>query len=155
MTALAEAFNNGERETLPRTIGGRYGLSSKSSARRAYWRSLMNSAARNPNHGLRWAFMMTLLTSRCHYRKIPCPAALNLKRYFTAWEATAAYPPRKIILKLSVILRRGMRKVISFMTLKSWRAHGIAPARQRKTHSFRLLNCSGGFCRLPSITVYR
>ncbi len=22
MTALAEAFNNGERETLPRTIGG-------------------------------------------------------------------------------------------------------------------------------------
>ncbi len=97
MTALAEAFNNGERETLPRTIGGRYGLSSKSSARRAYWRSLMNSAVRNPSHGLRWAFMMTLLTSRCHYRKIPCPAALNLKRYFTVWEATAAYPPRKII----------------------------------------------------------
>ncbi len=29
MTALAEAFNIGERETLPRTIGGRYGLSSK------------------------------------------------------------------------------------------------------------------------------
>ncbi|STV82712.1 pyruvate-flavodoxin oxidoreductase [Klebsiella pneumoniae] len=29
MTALAEAFNRGERETLPRTIGGRYGLSSK------------------------------------------------------------------------------------------------------------------------------
>ncbi|VDZ78789.1 pyruvate-flavodoxin oxidoreductase [Salmonella bongori] len=29
MTALAEAFSNGERETLPRTIGGRYGLSSK------------------------------------------------------------------------------------------------------------------------------
>ncbi|HBS7909957.1 TPA: pyruvate:ferredoxin (flavodoxin) oxidoreductase, partial [Klebsiella pneumoniae] len=29
MTALAEAFNRGERETLPRTNGGRYGLSSK------------------------------------------------------------------------------------------------------------------------------
>lgn len=29
MTALAEAFNNGERETLPQVIGGRYGLSSK------------------------------------------------------------------------------------------------------------------------------
>ncbi len=29
MTAPAEAFNRGERETLPRTIGGRYGLSSK------------------------------------------------------------------------------------------------------------------------------
>ncbi|MDF7680999.1 pyruvate:ferredoxin (flavodoxin) oxidoreductase [Enterobacteriaceae bacterium ESL0689] len=29
MTALAEAFNRGERQTLPRTIGGRYGLSSK------------------------------------------------------------------------------------------------------------------------------
>ena len=29
MTALAEAFNQGERETLPRVIGGRYGLSSK------------------------------------------------------------------------------------------------------------------------------
>ncbi|XPE62494.1 hypothetical protein ACNKHT_11465 [Shigella flexneri] len=26
MTALAEAFNNGEHETLPRVIGGRYGL---------------------------------------------------------------------------------------------------------------------------------
>nr|VUD24232.1 pyruvate-flavodoxin oxidoreductase [Salmonella sp. NCTC 7297] len=62
--------------------------------------------------------MTTSLTSRCHYQKIPCPAALNWKRYFTVWEATAAYPPRKIILKLSVILRHGMRKVISFMTLK-------------------------------------
>ncbi len=30
MTATAEAFNRGERETLPRTIGGRYGLSSRS-----------------------------------------------------------------------------------------------------------------------------
>lgn len=29
MTALAEAFSLGERETLPRVIGGRYGLSSK------------------------------------------------------------------------------------------------------------------------------
>ncbi|MRT11877.1 pyruvate:ferredoxin (flavodoxin) oxidoreductase [Enterobacteriaceae bacterium RIT711] len=29
MTSLAEAFNRGERETLPRVIGGRYGLSSK------------------------------------------------------------------------------------------------------------------------------
>lgn len=29
MTALAEAFNAGDRETLPRVIGGRYGLSSK------------------------------------------------------------------------------------------------------------------------------
>lgn len=29
MTTLAEAFNRGERETLPRVIGGRYGLSSK------------------------------------------------------------------------------------------------------------------------------
>ncbi|HBI11093.1 MAG TPA: pyruvate:ferredoxin (flavodoxin) oxidoreductase [Franconibacter pulveris] len=29
MTAFAEAFNAGERETLPRVIGGRYGLSSK------------------------------------------------------------------------------------------------------------------------------
>ncbi|WP_171964558.1 pyruvate:ferredoxin (flavodoxin) oxidoreductase [Cronobacter sakazakii] len=29
MTALAEAFNRGERDSLPRVIGGRYGLSSK------------------------------------------------------------------------------------------------------------------------------
>lgn len=29
MTALAEAYSSGERETLPRVIGGRYGLSSK------------------------------------------------------------------------------------------------------------------------------
>ncbi len=29
MTALAEAFSNGEREIMPRVIGGRYGLSSK------------------------------------------------------------------------------------------------------------------------------
>ncbi|ALB62862.1 Pyruvate-flavodoxin oxidoreductase [Cronobacter condimenti 1330] len=29
MTALAEAFNSGERDTLPRVTGGRYGLSSK------------------------------------------------------------------------------------------------------------------------------
>ncbi|KAB0885728.1 pyruvate:ferredoxin (flavodoxin) oxidoreductase [Cronobacter muytjensii] len=29
MTALAEAFNRGERDRLPRVIGGRYGLSSK------------------------------------------------------------------------------------------------------------------------------
>lgn len=29
MTALAESFSRGERNTLPRVIGGRYGLSSK------------------------------------------------------------------------------------------------------------------------------
>ena len=29
MTALAEAYSRGERATLPRVIGGRYGLSSK------------------------------------------------------------------------------------------------------------------------------
>ncbi|BDH46080.1 pyruvate-flavodoxin oxidoreductase [Salmonella enterica subsp. enterica serovar Choleraesuis] len=29
MTALAEAFSNGERDSLPKVIGGRYGLSSK------------------------------------------------------------------------------------------------------------------------------
>jgi pyruvate-ferredoxin/flavodoxin oxidoreductase len=35
MTALAEAFNRGERETLPRVIGGRYGFPPKSLARTA------------------------------------------------------------------------------------------------------------------------
>ncbi|XNM53829.1 hypothetical protein ACLK2I_07645 [Escherichia coli] len=43
MTALAEAFNNGERETLPRVIGGRYGLSSTESGWTVYWRYLPNA----------------------------------------------------------------------------------------------------------------
>ncbi len=42
MTAPAEAFNRGERETLPRTIGGRYGLSPRSLVLNACWRYSVN-----------------------------------------------------------------------------------------------------------------
>jgi pyruvate-ferredoxin/flavodoxin oxidoreductase len=59
MTALAEAFNGGERETLPRVIGGRYGLSSKEFGRIAFWPSSMNCAPANLNRVLPSAFMMT------------------------------------------------------------------------------------------------
>lgn len=57
MTALAEAFNNGERETLPRVIGGRYGLSSKF-GRTVYWRYLPSSTRLNRKRALRLVFTM-------------------------------------------------------------------------------------------------
>ncbi len=56
MTALAEAFNNGERETLPRVIGGRYGLSSKNLARTVGWR--LPSSTLNRKRALRLVFTM-------------------------------------------------------------------------------------------------
>lgn len=58
MTALAEAFNNGERETLPRVIGGRYGLSSKEFAQTVYWRYLPSSTRLNRKRALRLVFTM-------------------------------------------------------------------------------------------------
>ncbi|XNM56304.1 hypothetical protein ACLK1Z_08175 [Escherichia coli] len=57
MTALAEAFNNGERETLPRVIGGRYGLYRKNLARTVNWRYLPSYAA-NRKRALRLVFTM-------------------------------------------------------------------------------------------------
>ncbi len=93
------AGNISERETLPRLRGGRYGLSSKSSAR-AYWRSLMRLAARNPN-------TVTVVTSvTAAYRKIPTRRRLNGVIYGTG----SVSRHEKYSLKLSVILRRGMRK---------------------------------------------
>lgn len=58
MTALAEAFNNGERETLPRVIGGRYGLSSKEFGPTVYWRYLPSSTRLNRKRALRLVFTM-------------------------------------------------------------------------------------------------
>ncbi len=86
---------------------------------------------------------MTLLTSRRHYRKIPCPAALNLKRYFLRPGKRRQRIRHENNIKIigTVVCARLFRLCDS----KSWRAHGIAPARRQKTHSFRLLNCSGDF----------
>ncbi|SUH37297.1 pyruvate-flavodoxin oxidoreductase [Salmonella enterica subsp. enterica] len=49
-----------------------------------------------PKPRFTWAFMMTSLISRCHYRKNTLPGNAKLEALFTVWEATAAYPPRKI-----------------------------------------------------------
>ncbi len=59
MTALAEAYNAGERETLPRVIGGRYVCHLKSSARTACWRCLTSCAQRSLNRASPSASMMT------------------------------------------------------------------------------------------------
>lgn len=42
MTALAEAYSRGERATLPKVIGGRYGLSSKEFGPIVRWRCSKN-----------------------------------------------------------------------------------------------------------------
>ncbi len=153
MTALAEAFNNGERENVAAHRGGRYGLSSKSSARRAYWRSLMNSAAR-ANHGLRWAFMMTLLTLSLPYRKYPAAWRAKSRRYLRHGKRRplSARNNIKIIGNSTPWYAQGYFVYDS----KSWRAHGIAPARQRKNpRRSAYLIAPGGFCRLPSVQFYR
>ncbi len=97
MTALAEAFNNGEEtRNVAAHRGGRYGLSSKSSARRAYWRSLMNSAARNPNHGLVGIYDdVTNLSLPLPENTLPAALDLKARCYFTAREGDGSVSPRK------------------------------------------------------------
>lgn len=118
MTALAEAFNCGERETLPRVIGGRYGLSSKEFGPDCVMAVFTELSSAKRNLALRLVSMMMSPTCHYRYRKAPCPVPRSSKRCSTVWAVTAACRPPKIISRLSVTRRRGMRRVISCMTRK-------------------------------------
>lgn len=118
MTALAEAFNNGDCETLPRTIGGRYGLSSKEFGPACVLAVFNELSRAKPKPRFTVGIYDDVTNLSLPLPENTLPGSAKLEALFYGLEATAAYPPRKIILKLSVILRRGMRKVISFMTLK-------------------------------------
>ncbi|NYY78692.1 hypothetical protein DMI66_00815 [Escherichia coli] len=58
MTALAEAFNNGERETLPVSLVGAMVFHPKNLARTVYWRYLPSSTRLNRKRALRLVFTM-------------------------------------------------------------------------------------------------
>lgn len=132
MTALAEAFNNGERETLPRTIGGRYGLSSKEFGPACVLAVFNELSRAKPKPRFTVGIYDDVTNLSLPLPENTLPGSAKLEALFYGLGSDGSVSATKIILKLSVILRRGMRKVISFMTLKSWRTHGIAPARQRK-----------------------
>ena len=65
MTALAEAYSRGERATLPRVIGGRYGLSSKEFGRTARWRCSASWPSRSRARALPSASSMMSPGFRC------------------------------------------------------------------------------------------
>lgn len=58
MTALAEAFNNGKRETLPVSLVGAMVFHPKNLARTVYWRYLPSSTRLNRKRALRLVFTM-------------------------------------------------------------------------------------------------
>ncbi|SQA83589.1 pyruvate-flavodoxin oxidoreductase [Citrobacter freundii] len=118
MTALAEAFNCGERETLPRVIGGRYGLSSKEFGPDCVMAVFteLSSAKPKPRFTVGIYDDVTNLSLPLPENTLPVPR--SSKRCSTVWAVTAACRPPKIISRLSVTRRRGMRRVISCMTRK-------------------------------------
>lgn len=135
MTALAEAYNAGERETLPRTLGGRYGLSSKEFGPACVLAVFNELAPRSRNRALRWVSMTTLLTFPCRCRKTPCRHTLNSKRCSTVLAATVASPPPRTTSKLSAMPRHCSPRAISFTTRK--RPEGL-PSRTCASANARL-----------------
>ena len=154
MTALAEAFNRGERETLPRVIGGRYGLSSKEFGPECVLAVFaeLREAKPKPRFTVGIYDDVTNLSLPC--RKTPCPRMRNWKRCSTVWAATAASRRPRTTSKLSATLRRGMRKDISSTTPKSGRTYRLPPARQRTPDPLGIPDFSGGFCWLSPAPVH-
>jgi hypothetical protein len=118
MTALAEAFNHGERETLPRTIGGRYGLSSKEFDPACVLAIFNELSAAKPKPRFTVGIYDDVTNLSLPRAKIPCRLTRNWKPCSTGSAATVAFRPPKTISRLLVTQRHGSRRAISSMTRK-------------------------------------
>jgi hypothetical protein len=155
MTALAEAFNRGERETLPRTIGGRYGLSSKEFGPECVLAIFNELQAAKPKPRFTVGIYDDVTNLSLPLGENTLPSEAKLEPCSTASAATAASRPPKTTSKSSATRRRGSRRAILSMTRKSRRPDRLASARQRKADSFFVSDFAGRFRRLPPAAVYR
>lgn len=126
MTALAEAFNRGERETLPRTIGGRYGLSSKEFGPECVLAIFNELREARPKPRFTVGIYDDVTNLSLPLGRTPCHQKPNWRRCSTASAAMAASRRRKTISKLSATPRRGSRRAILSMTRKSRRVDRFA-----------------------------
>lgn len=113
MTALAEAFNRGERETLPRVIGGRYGLSSKEFGPECVTAVFAELREAKPKPRFTVGIYDDVTNLSLPLPENTLPSMRNWKRCSTVWAVTAASRRPRTTSKLSATPRRGMRKGIS------------------------------------------
>ena len=118
MTALAEAFNNGERETLPRVIGGRYGLSSKEFGPDCVLAVFAELNAAKPKARFTVGIYDDVTNLSLPLPENTLPNSAKLEACFMALVVMAAFPRPKTISRLSVIPRRGTHRAILFTTPK-------------------------------------
>lgn len=96
MTALAEAYSRGERASLPKVIGGRYGLSSKEFAPDAVLAVFRALLRETPPARFTVGIYDDVTHLSRRWKPTSCRIAHGLKRCFMVWAATAASAPVKI-----------------------------------------------------------
>lgn len=114
MTALAEAYSRGDRDTLPKVIGGRYGLSSKEFGPHcvlAIFRELSLDLPR-PRFTVGIFDDVTGLSLPLSDEKIESRA--TLEALFMAWEVMVQSLPPRITSRLSATAPHSTLKVILF-----------------------------------------
>lgn len=114
MTALAEAYSRGDRDTLPKVIGGRYGLSSKEFGPHcvlAIFRELSLDLPR-PRFTVGIFDDVTGLSLPLSDEKLN--RAQHWKPYFMAWEVMVQSLPPRITSRLSATAPHSTLKVILF-----------------------------------------
>lgn len=115
MTALAEAYSRGERDALPRTIGGRFGLSSKEFDPPCVLAVFNELAQAAPRPRFTVGIYDDVTSSRCRRPRRRCR---GWRRCFTVWAAMARCRRPKIPSRLSVTPRRSSPRAISFTIQK-------------------------------------
>ncbi|VEA73573.1 pyruvate:ferredoxin (flavodoxin) oxidoreductase [Serratia rubidaea] len=106
MSALAEAFSRGERATLPLTIGGRYGLSSKEFGPDCALAVFAELALERPRPRFTVGIFDDVSGLSLPLHDNPLPSAPRWRRCSTASAATAPSPPPRTTSKSSAIARR-------------------------------------------------
>lgn len=138
MTALAEAFNNGERETLPRVIGGRYGLSSKEFGPDCVLAVFAELNAAKPKARFTVGIYDDVTNLSLPLPENTLPNSAKLEALFYGLGSDGSVSATKTISRLSVIPRRGTHRAILFTTPKGGRPDGFSPSSERTADSFRL-----------------
>jgi pyruvate-ferredoxin/flavodoxin oxidoreductase len=109
MTALAEAFNHGERETLPRVIGGATVCPPKSSGRTACWR-YSTSSKRKPRFTVGIYDDVTNLSLSLPENTLPSTAKLEALFYGLGSDGSVSATKNNI--KIIGTPRRGTPRVL-------------------------------------------
>ncbi|STT11629.1 pyruvate-flavodoxin oxidoreductase [Klebsiella pneumoniae] len=129
MTALAEAFNRGERETLPRTIGGRYGLSSKEFGPECVLAIFSELQAAQPKPRFTVGIYDDVTNLSLPLGENTLPAEAKLEALFYASAAMAACQPPKTTSKSSATRPHGSPRAILSMTRRKRAASTVSHLR--------------------------